>query len=526
MEEAVNRKPNIVICMADQLRNDLRASRGYGIDTMPFLDSLPSRGGLEFDRAYTPNPTCTPARVSMLTGRVPSAHNVRTNHNAGDALYTEDLLDVLKANGYRTALCGKNHSHRKPEDFDFHEVNGHLGVEDGQPLAEGERKLDAFLKTLDFCDSAEPSPFTVEEQLPHRNVSSFLRFFDSCMKDAVPAFAWVSFAEPHNPYQVPRPYYDMFPPESLPEVTTSKETLAGKAPNYAFAHWSWEKAYGEGKKGRILRDRSNYLGMLRLIDDEISRLVGGIEERGEMDNTLFVFVSDHGEFIGEYDMIRKGCGVAEVLASIPMVMLGAGVEKSGHERKAFASLIDLFPTICDLIGAKVPFGVQGKSLLPIMQGTSYPEKDFELGYSESGFGGLYWDKDRDALDPVAEGAATNNWRAFDCLNSWSQCGATRMVRKDRWKLVCDMMGSIWLYDIESDPLETRDLSEDARLKDVLTDLLTEMNALSLRLTDPIPSCRWRYRTKTHPRGYWFDEDYTADKDPGVEYHSAEPKGWR
>ena len=114
--------------MTDQQRADLRAGRGYPLDTMPFLDRFAAEG-TDFGCAYTPNPTCMPARVSMFTGRYPSCHHVRTNHNAKDAYYTKDLLDVLKENGYITALCGKNHSHHKPTDFDFYETCGHLGYE-------------------------------------------------------------------------------------------------------------------------------------------------------------------------------------------------------------------------------------------------------------------------------------------------------------------------------------------------------------------------------------------------------------
>ena len=88
-------KPNIVIVMTDQQRADLRRGCGYPLDTMPFLDAW-AQGGVDFRRAYTPNPTCMPARVSMFTGRYSQCHRARTNHIAIDALYSKDLLDVLK----------------------------------------------------------------------------------------------------------------------------------------------------------------------------------------------------------------------------------------------------------------------------------------------------------------------------------------------------------------------------------------------------------------------------------------------
>lgn len=507
------KKPNIVLVMADQLRYDLRKSKGYPLDTMPFLDSL-SGQGLEFDRAYTPNPTCMPARVSLFTGRYPSCHNVRTNHNAEDAVYTEDLTDVLHDEGYLLALCGKNHSHLSREDFDWWETNGHLGAESEQELTDAGKSFDAYLKTLHFCDSEKPSPFTVKEQLPYRNVSSFFRFADKAISEDRPFFAWVSFAEPHNPYQVPYPYYDMFTPDSLPEITTD---LSGREAKYLFMDEMWSRVYSEDKKERILRDRSNYLGMLRLIDDQLKRLYEGLNERNLLDDTLVIFVSDHGEFIGEYGLIRKGCGVGEILSHVPMVMYGHGVERSGHEKDAFVSLIDIFPTICNLLGVHTPFGVQGKNLLPLMQGKPYPERDFRIAYSETGFGGMYWD-DRDDLDPVTEGAATDGWKAFDCLNTWTQAGTERMIRKGDYEFIADMMGNYRLYDISSDPLETQDLSDNPDYFDILMDMSLELNAVMMRASDPIPSCKWRYRTKIHPDGYWFDESYHVKSDPGVEYH--------
>ena len=98
-------KPNIVIVMTDQQRADLRRGCGYPIDTMPYLDSF-AAGGRDFRCAYTPNPCCVPARVSMFTGRYPSCHNVRTNHNLRDVLYGEDLIDVLRRAGYHSLAGG------------------------------------------------------------------------------------------------------------------------------------------------------------------------------------------------------------------------------------------------------------------------------------------------------------------------------------------------------------------------------------------------------------------------------------
>ena len=265
----MDRKPNIVIVMTDQQRADLRRSCGYGLDTMPFLDEW-AQGGTDFERAYTSNPTCMPARVSMFTGRYSQCHKARTNHNAADACYTEDLLDVLKRNGYVTALCGKNHSHHQPSDFDFHEETGHLGYEGEKNTTDRELEFADYLCQTGHMEMHSPSPGGVEMQHPYRNVSSALKFMDG-LDGTKPFFAWVSFAEPHNPYQVPEPYFNLFPPETLPPVHAGKELLGEKGERFLWLRSVWEKVLGENIEERILRARSNYHGMLRLIDDQFKR---------------------------------------------------------------------------------------------------------------------------------------------------------------------------------------------------------------------------------------------------------------
>lgn len=504
-------RPNILIVMTDQQRADLRAGRGYPLDTMPFLDRFAAEG-TDFGCAYTPNPTCMPARVSMFTGRYPSCHHVRTNHNAKDAYYTKDLLDVLKENGYITALCGKNHSHHKPTDFDFHETCGHLGYEGETNTTDAEKQFADFLCSTNHMEVHHPSPGGTEVQHPKRNVDSALRFIDSCPKDQ-PFFAWVSFAEPHNPYQVPEPYYDMFPPESLPPVHADASCLPDKGTRWVWLRNVWERVLGNEIDQRILRARSNYHGMLRLIDDQFRRLVEGLEQRGIRDQTLIVFLSDHGDFVGEYGLIRKGVDLPDILTHIPMVIQGPGMLRQGMRKDVCASVIDLFPTICHLLGIPIPCGVQGKSLLPILQGTAYPEHEYDTAYSESGFSGLYWNE-QDALTLPAEDCCDEHFTRFDCLNTWTQCGQVRMLRKGDWKIQCDMMGQICLYNLRNDPYELDNLTDDTKCQGIKAEMLVELSSAMMRAADPLPLPHWRYRMKQHPHGFWMDPDYVSP-DPGV-----------
>lgn len=505
-------KPNILIVMTDQQRHDLRAGAGYPLDTMPFLDSW-SSGGVDFANAYTSNPTCMPARVSMLTGRYASSHCVRTNHNVVDAVYTEDLLDVLAKAGYKSALCGKNHSHRHPSDFDHHDTNGHLGVDDGQILNDSERVVDDFLKTLQFIDSQEPSPGDVTAQLPYRNVSSALRFIDEAQQEDKPFFAWVSFAEPHNPYQVPQPYFNLFPPEALPPILTSPTDLEGKGQRFTWIRSIWEKVLGPGIDERMQRQRSSYLGMLRLIDDQFKRLVSGLEERGILEETLVIFLSDHGDFVGEYGLMRKGPDLPDVLTHIPMIWRGPTIAGQGRVSGLFANIVDVFPTLCDLLGVDIPFGVQGKSIKAVLCKEEFDKKEFSTAYAESGYSGLFWDDDDNLT--VQQEKACHNWETFDCLNTWTQSGQVRMLCKGEYKIQMDMMGTGYLYNLAKDPMEVENIWDSDEHSAVKVDMLSALTAAMLRSCDPIPAPHTRYRTKIHPKGYWFDEGWHSD-DPGIQ----------
>lgn len=503
-------KPNIMIVMTDQQRADLRKSCGYELDPMPFLDRW-AEGGVDFEDAYTPNPTCMPARVSMFTGRYSQCHRVRTNHNLADALYTEDLLDVLKENGYRTALCGKNHSHRFNQDFDFAEVCGHLGDEGEVNSTPQEIAFAEYLKSTKHMEKHEPSLGGVEVQHPFRNVSSTLRFMDQeeSTGDSRPFFVWLSFAEPHNPYQVPEPYFNMFPPDDLPRLHCSTEDLEGKGIRYTWLRGIWEHVMGNDIENRIQRARSNYHGMLRLIDDQFRRLIDGLKERGLDENTIVIFVSDHGDFVGEYGLIRKGPDLSDILCHIPMIWRGPGIQAQGKKSGVFANLTDILPTLCDILGITIPIGCQGKSLLPLLKGDARWNREFDTAYSESGFSGLFW-TEQDQLTPEGEGAVSKEWDQFDCLNSWTQCGQVRALWKGDYHIQLNMMGHGYLYQRKSDPYEQYNLWSDPLHQGAKTELLGELAAAMMKAADPLPLPHHRYRVKLHPKGYWKQEYHSPD----------------
>ncbi|CAM3708447.1 sulfatase-like hydrolase/transferase [Occultella aeris] len=475
-------QPNIVLLMTDQQRAGFTAAEG-GPDTMPRLDRL-FADGARFPRAYTSSPVCVPARTSLLTGRFPSAHGVRQNSTAEFARYATDLLDLLRGAGYSLHFSGKPHMHRGPADFDT--FNGPY-LHDGGPGTDGEHaEFDAWLRELDHGVAAEPTPFGVEAQLPYRIVDGGIEALATTAAER-PFFLWLSFPEPHNPYQVPEPYFSMFAEEDVPERAVGPEVLDRLGWRYR-----WLRRLIEDKRpgydAHWRRYRANYLGMLRLIDDQVGRLLDDLGDRCE--NTLFVFVTDHGDFLGDYGLQRKGAGMSDALMRIPLALRGPGIVP--QRRDELVSMVDLLPTIAEWLGEPIPAGVQGRSLAPLLRGEDAPSAEFDSILGESGFGGVsYTESDRPPLHFPYDGPT------FDELNSVTMSGETRMLVCGRYKLVVDDTGQDVLYDIERDPAEIEDLSDDPAHGEIRAELHRRLVQWLLRAADDLPQGHYRPNHRPH-----------------------------
>ncbi|SEA03698.1 Arylsulfatase A [Porphyromonadaceae bacterium KH3R12] len=495
--QEILQNPNVIIIMADQLRVDLMRREGYPLNTMPFVDSLAGQGTW-FNRAYTAAPASGPARVSMLTGRFPSATHVRSNHNLRDAFYTKDLFDVAREQGYVTALIGKNHSHLSPDRVDYWSPYNHDG-QDSENKSEIGKAFDEYLKTLDMYADMKPAPYGIEGQLPYRMVDDATQWIGS-LSDK-PFLIWFSIAEPHNPYQTCEPYYSMFPPESLPLMRSSADDMKIKGEEYLLL--SEMMAQGHvGYQENLQRLRSIYHGMLRMIDDQLARFIGELKEKGVYDNTIILFLADHGDYVGEYGLMKKGVGLDDAIARIPMQWVGPGIKASAVPHDGHVSIIDIFPTICEVMGADIPMGVQGRSLWPLLQGKDYPEKEFESVMVQDGFGGMYYTRD-DTTDYQEEGAVGKKGLFFDELNTWTQSGTIRMLRKGDWKLVYDMDGNGQLYNLKDDPSELDNLFGSQSYKSIKDEMVENLLRWEISIQDPIPVPRRRYRFKRNEHNYLF-----------------------
>ena len=493
---------NIVLIIADQFRADACKREGFALNTTPFLDNL-AETGVWFNRAYCASPACVPSRTSLMTGRYPSATHVRSNMNLKDAYYETDLMEVLRSKGYQTALIGKNHSYLKPEMVDYWKEYSHLGVI--HPQTEKEKAFNKYLEGTHFYMEEKAAPFPAEMQLPVRIVDDAENWLNGEQKSGKPFFLYVSFPEPHNPYQVSEPYYSLFTPQSLPPVPVGAEVLRAKGNKWVLQKEMMDMGY-PGFEKEIPRIRSNYYGMMRLIDDQVKNLVDFLKTNGLYENTILIFVADHGDFTGEYGLIKKGVEVPECLTRIPMLWCGPGIKQSKLPHDAHVSNVDIMPTICDIIGTPIPEGVQGRSLWPMLQGRDYPKEEFSSIIVQQGFGGLHF-TDFKEFDPYTQdGTLVKGKTQFDELNTLSQSGTLRMLRKGDWKLVYDMQGSGQLYNLAEDPVEIHSLFGNVKFAAKQMELLEDMMAWELRTQDPLPlphpTPNRHYGFKRDPENYW------------------------
>lgn len=470
-------RPHILLITTDQHRAGFTLGDGFLLDTMPAVDAL-GAAGRRLRQAYTTAPACVPARTSLLTGRWPKAHRVRQNSAENAVVRGDDLLDVLRGQGYAVHFAGKPHMYRGPDDFDSYA--GSYWHDHGPA---GDAEDDGFarwLAELDHGVSPVATPYPLRSQFPHRIVSAAVETVRAIDR---PSFLWASFPEPHNPYQVPEPYFSMFPEESIPAPLTGRVDALAKGGAYAWlADLQESKRPGLDKQWR--RYRANYCGMLRLIDDQIARLIASYRERGILDDTVVIVTSDHGDYTGEYGLQRKGAGTPEVLMRVPFVISGAGIAVYDDGATIF-SLADLMPTLAELAGAKIPLGVQGRSLAPVLGSHEPGGPGFESVYAERGVGGLPYPAD--ARPPLHFGY---DGPSFDELNTVTQSGDTKMLRRGRWKLLYDAQGAGELYDLYADPMELTNLFADPGCSAIHAAMVEELLRWSIRLDDELPDAAY------------------------------------
>ena len=508
----VKEKENFILIECDQLRPDFLSCYGFSMKTSPDIDRL-AMEGVCFEGAYTPIPLTIPADVSLFTGRFAKAHGIRTNQPMEGARFTKDLTQVLREAGYQIALIGKAMTGLlrlgspgcvlKPEDYYIAYMHEYGPPRKGCEKVDGE--FNTWMGRLNHWISMEPTPFPLDCQYPTRIAEDCITYLKEHSKE--PFFLRFFTPEPHNPYQVPIPYWDMFPPDKVPDRVAGPEYLREKG-----FPWDWElkliqhyhPEYDPEKDDTIWRRyRSNYCGMIRLINDAIGKFLDFLDSSGLSERTHVFFLSDHGDYVGDFGLLRKGVGVPECLSRVPFIWRGPGISKGKVVKDAFVSLVDIMPTICEIVGVEPPLGVQGRSIVSILQDKPYPKEEFSSIYVEQGTGGRRVHTEFNHRSCMIRNRAGGR-DTFQELNIVTQGGSIKMLRKGDWKLIFDWEKFPELYNVVEDPVERRNLFGDPRYQELGLEMLQDLFRWTVRTEEQFPwpvtdFSRWeeylRYRMK-------------------------------
>jgi arylsulfatase A-like enzyme len=469
------RRPNILLITSDQQRADCFGFEGRKIRT-PHLDAL-ARDGTRFSACITPNVVCQPSRASILTGLLPSSHGVSDNGiDLPPAASRAGFAGQLSRAGYATAMIGKAHFATyltfaptgSPECIDSSAGFGptwtgpYMGFDRADLMLLGHNywlpfkpprglQYEAWYygdgrgdeKNASYPGYAPrtPTPQTYHSQLPqawHNStwVGNKTIDFMRAHKDE-PFCAWASFPDPHHPFDAPEPWSLLHHPDDvdIPEHRTR---------DFERRPW-WHRASVETVpklSGELLKMRSeysripelsdpqlreltaNYYGMISLIDHNVGRILIELNDLGLADNTLVIFTSDHGDWLGDHGLVLKGPMMYDGLLRVGLIMRGPGIA-AGRVIGEPVSTLDLCSTIVDFAGT-VPDGPSDSvSLRPLLQGDA--GRDF--AYNE-------WD-----LRAGRVGVAMD----------------LRTVRTGRYRMTQELKSQAGeLYDLQEDPHEMVD----------------------------------------------------------------------
>lgn len=382
--------PNILWICTDQQRYDTIGALGNPYVSTPNIDSL-VEDGIAFTHAYCQSPICTPSRVSFLTGMYPSATHVNGN---GNDYYPETyplVTRTLSENGYDCGLIGKLHlasAYRRIEprvdDGYRYWQYSHAPRDDwkkGHDYADWVRTKGAILGELTQNPEGVPVEF-------HQTTWCAEKTFEFIREQRDgPWLASVNIYDPHPPFNPPQAYREQFNPDEMPSPLFKESDLEQQRRLGQIDFQSKVRTPDElDIRSPILPQSPNrkpnatpgtsdaktliaaYYAMIKLIDDQLGRILDVLAETGQRDNTVIVFTSDHGEMLGDHGLIQKGCRFYEGLVRVPLIFSFPENFVSGIKSDALVELVDKVPTLLELAGLEVPEGMHGRSLLPILQG--------------------------------------------------------------------------------------------------------------------------------------------------------------
>lgn len=448
--------PNVLFIMTDDQRQDAMSAYGNTILKTPNMDRIAAEG-IRFTEAFVTNSLCAPSRVSYLTGLYSHAHGVVTNGD-GPQFYNgpgirkdqRTFVELLREAGYHTGLVGKWHLKSEPRGFDEWVIFPWQGeYRDPELIAEG-----THLRARGHADDVVGDQAL--EFLKHRpqNQPFCLLFqFKSPHRTWLPA---ERHAHAFDDIEIPLPPTLEEKLEGKPEAVRAAEMALADMPDYRELVPANLPAAERRRRNYELMVK-NYYRVLLSVDENVGRVLDFLDANGLTRNTIVVYTSDNGFFLGEHGLYDKRL-MYEPSIRVPMAIRHPATIAAGQVDKEHMLLnVDIAPTLLQLAGVPVPQGLHGRSATPLLRGADVPWRDaFLYEYFE--------------------------YPAGHCVRK------NRGVRTKRWKLIhfFEQPQEWELYDLESDPLERTNLANDRRHAATLASLKIRMAELRHELGDEDP----------------------------------------
>ena len=433
---------NLIVLMSDEHTAKIMGCAGHPFVRTPHLDRLAKRG-TRFDKAYTNTPICVPARASFATGKF--GHQTRHWDNATPYFgVPESWGHHLQRNGNPVGSIGKLH-YRNADDpvgLDFQQIPMHVVDGVGDLLGCLREPLPRRWKSRDLADGAGPgeTSYTAYDRRVTEGAIEWIE--DRGRSDTAQSKPWtlfVSMVAPHFPLTAPQEFYDLYASMDLMPKKPAREDDHPwlKAQRHCFVYDN----FTDEKTRAAL---TAYYGLVSFMDANVGRILDAVDAAGLTEDTRIVYVSDHGDNMGERGLWGKS-NLLEEAAAVPLIIAGPGIPQ-GRVCETPASLVDMFPTVLDCAGLEVADReLPGRSLLQL---ANEPEDKSRVAFSE--------------------------------YHAAGAIAAAFMIRRGTWKYIHYVGMEPQLFDLASDPDELNDLGSSPAHADIRAELHAEL----LKICDP------------------------------------------